>query len=245
VLAVLVAATAASACDLGGGPGAKRSVATSTSASASSSSTTVASQVADPFPGIWPFTSQAEADAYSRGSDDLYRDPVRTAIEFMRRYGGMKAPVGGAYRAGDPQSGEVEVKPKPSSNDVTTVAVRRAGVGGAVWVVVAAMAKNIMLESPVALALINSPVLVSGKSSSFEGNVVVQVKEDGMDPGQFLGQMPLTGGSGAKLEPFQGRVSFRTPTKPAGAVVAFTESAEDGTVEQVSAVRVRFERASA
>jgi hypothetical protein len=241
VVAALVAATTASACDRGGGQGAKKPTATS----ASSSSTTVASQVADPFPGIWPFTSPAEADAYARGSDDLYRDPARTAIEFMRRYGGMKAPVGGVYRAGDPQSGEVEVKPKPSSNHVTTVAVRRAGVGGAVWVVVAAMAKNIVLESPVALALINSPVLVSGKSSSFEGNVVVQVKEDGMGPGQFLGQMPLTGGSGAKLEPFQGRVSFRTPTKPAGAVVAFTESAEDGTVEQVSAVRVRFERASA
>lgn len=238
-----MAATIASNCDGGDGKGAKNPA--GTSSSASSSSTTVASQVADPFPGIWPFTSPAEADAYAGGSDDLYRDPARTAIEFMRRYGGMKAPVAGEYRAGDPRSGEVEVKPKPTSNDVTTVAVRRAGTAGAVWVVVAAMAKNIVLESPVALALINSPVLVSGKSSSFEGNVVVEVKEDGMGPGQFLGQMPVTGGSGAKLEPFQGRVSFRTPTKPAGAVVAFTESAEDGTVEQVSAVRIRFERASA
>jgi hypothetical protein len=63
-----------------------------------------------------------------------------------------------------------------------------------------------------------------------------------MGPGQFLGQEPLIGGSGEDLEPFQGRVNFKTPAKAAGAVVALTESAEDGSVEQLSAVRVRFER---
>ena len=212
----------------------------------SSTSTTVASQVATPFPGIWPFTTRAEADAFAQNGDDRYRDPVRTAVDFMRRYGGMGKPVGGDFkeRAGATESeedGEVDVRPKAGSPFVTTVVLRRAGEA---WVVMAAKARNIVVESPVALDLISSPVIVSGTSSSFEGNVVVQVKEDGMGPGQFLGQEPLTGGSGAALEPFQGRVKFKTPAKSAGAVVALTESAEDGSVEQLSAVRVRFERAA-
>lgn len=212
--------------------------------SASSTSTTAASAVADSFPGIWPFTTQAEADAYAAGSDDFYRDPVRTAREFALSYAGMPDPVAGEYRAGDLRSGEVEVRPKPGSPFRTTVVVRQTGGAPSPWVVVAAAARNIQLVSPVALDRIASPVLVSGRASAFEGNVLVQVKEDGMGPGEFLGQEPLTGGAGPELEPFSGPVPFKAPKRLAGAVVALTDSAEDGTVEQVSAVRVSFERTS-
>jgi Immunoglobulin-like domain of bacterial spore germination len=242
LVAALVAATTALGCS-DDNSGRKASTAPSSS---STSTTTIASQVADPFPGIWPFTTQAEADAYARGQDEVFNDPVRTAVEFTRSYGGMEKPVaGGGFRprlsgAAD-TVGEVDIRPKPGSPLVTTVTLERTGE---VWVVVAAKAEKIHLESPVPLDLVSSPVLVSGTSSSFEGNVVVQVKEDGMGPEQFLGQEPLTGGAGEDLEPFQGRVNFKTPTKPAGAVVALTDSAEDGSIQQLSAVRVRFERAA-
>jgi hypothetical protein len=243
VVAVLVAATTAFGCRGSDGEGARKATADPPS---SSTSTAVVSQLANPFPGIWPFTTQAEADAYDRGRDDLYRDPVRTAVGFMRSYGGMEKPVGGEFRerrsGTEPRDdGEVEVRPKVGSPFVTTVTVRRTGEA---WVVVAAKARKVSLESPVALDLVSSPLLVSGTSSSFEGNVIVQVKEDGMGPEEFLGQEPLVGGAGEALEPFQGRVKFRTPTKPAGAVVTLTDSAEDGTIEQLSAVRVRFEHAA-
>ena len=232
---------AATAFGCGDDPGGRTA---STDSSSSSTSATAASQVAEPYPGIWPFRSQAEADAYVRSQDQAYRDPVRTAVGFMHDYGGMEKPVAGEFREGDSRSGEVEVRPKANSPFVTTVAVRRTSPEADVWVVVAAAARNIRLASPVALDLIRSPVLVSGTSSSFEGNVVVQIKEDGMGPGQFLGQEPLIGGSGKELEPFQGPVAFKTPAKSAGAVVALTHSAEDGSVEQLSAARVRFERAA-
>ena len=239
-----MAATTAWACH--GGEG-QRAGKAPPGGSSTSTSAEIASQVAHPFPGLWPFTTQAAADAYVRGGDSLFRDPVRTAVEFMRSYGGMAKPVGGEFRPrtggpGPDSDGEVDVRPRADSPFVTTVTVRRAA--GDVWMVVAAKARRISLESPVALDLVSSPALVSGTSSSFEGNVVVQVKEDGMEPGEFLGQEPLTGGSGEALEPFQGRVRFKTPAKAAGAVVALTESAEDGSVEQLSAVRVRFERAA-
>jgi hypothetical protein len=235
-VAALVAATAALGCTSEGGSADRDTAPSSTS--------TTGSALSDPFPGIWPFTTQAEADAYARSGDELYRDPVRTAREFMRQFIGMTAPVAGEFRAGDPQSGEVEVRPRKNSPFRTTVSVRRTGSGEPVWMVVAAAAERIQLVTPVALDVIASPVLVSGRSSAFEGTVLAQVKEDGMGPGQFIGQEPFIGGSGPELEPFQGRVPFQAPRRGAGAVVVLTESAEDGTVEQASAVRVRFERAA-
>ena len=215
-------------------------------AAPSSTTSTTATEALAPFAGIWPYATAAEADGYTRGAvDDTYLDPVRTAREFMRVYAGMPEPVTGEFQRGDMQSGEVEVRPRPGSKLVTTVMVRRHSGEGSPWVVVGAAAKNIQLISPVALDNVSSPVAVSGQSSAYEGTVVVQVKEDGMMPGEFLGQEPLIGGSGEDLEPFAGQVEFEPPTTPTGALFVFTESAEDGQVEQVSVVRVRFERTEA
>ncbi|MDQ3946413.1 MAG: Gmad2 immunoglobulin-like domain-containing protein [Actinomycetota bacterium] len=234
-MAALVAATSASGCgDDGGGETARPAP-----------TTTTAAPLEDTFPGVWPYTTAAEADGYTRGVvDETYLDPVRTAREFMRVYIGMEAPVAGEYRAGDAQSGEVEVRPRAGGRLVTTVSVRRVSGEGSPWVVVSAAADMVKLITPVALEGIRSPVNVSGEASAYEGNVVVQVKEDGMGPGQFLGQEPLTGGSGPDLEPYAGPVAFKAPTKAAGAVVVLTYSAEDDSVEQASVVRVRFERTS-
>ena len=212
---------------------------------AASTTTTTSSAGLDAFPGIWPFTTAAEADGYVRGAvDDTYLDPVRTAREFMRAYAGMDSPVAGEFRAGDLQSGEVEVRPREGSPFVTTVMVRRTSGEESPWVVVGAAAANIQVVSPVALDTVTSPAAVSGRSSAFEGTVLVQVKEDGMGPGEFLGQEPLIGGAGADLEPFSGQVAFKAPSTATGAIVFLTESAKNGDVEQLSAVRVRFERAA-
>ena len=232
-----MAATSASGCGDDGGEETARPTATTTA--------TTAAPGEDTFPGIWPYTSAAEADGYTRGVvDETYLDPVRTAREFMRAYIGMEAPVAGEYRAGDAQSGEVEVRPRAGSPFVTTVSVRRISGEGSPWVVVSAQAEKVKLITPVALEGITSPVTVSGEASAFEGTVLVQVKEDGMGPGRSLGEAPLTGGSGEDLEPYSGPVDFAAPTKTAGAVVVLTHSAEDDSVQQASAVRIRFERTS-
>jgi hypothetical protein len=228
LVAALVAATGASGCGNDGAETAEPP-----------ESTTTAAPVEDNFPGVWPYTTAAEAEA---ADDETYLDPVRTAREFMRIYIGMAAPVVGEYRAGDTQSGEVEVRPRAGSRLVTTVSVRRVSGEGSPWVVVSAAASMVKLITPVALEKIRSPAQVSGEASAFEGNVVAQVKEDGMGTGQYLGQEPLTGGSGPDLEPYAGPVAFRTPTRTAGAVVVLTYSAEDDSVEQASVVRVHFER---
>ena len=68
----------------------------------------------------------------------------------------------------------------------------------------------------------------------------VEVREDGMLAGQFLGEGFVTGGGGPAA-PFSGTIAFTTPTKPGGAVVFFERSAADGQgVLRATVVRVAF-----
>ncbi|MDP8937751.1 MAG: GerMN domain-containing protein [Actinomycetota bacterium] len=203
------------------------------------------------FAGIWPFTSQAEADAYGRGSESLYRNAVDTAREFARRYVGMAEPVaiGGATPAGR----LVEVRigfgtgegGRPIADPRPTMTVRLQSVGNLdgdrnPWTVVAATSEQIVVDSPKALDRVSSPVSVAGRAHVFEGNVTVEVREDGMLAGQSLGKGFVTGGGDA-LRPFSGRVTFRSPSKAAGAVVFYELSAADGQgVLRATVVRVRF-----
>ena len=79
---------------------------------------------------------------------------------------------------------------------------------------------------------------LSGRALAFEGTVDVEVREDGAD--EPLGTGFVTGG-GDVMRPFVGEVRLaREPSVPAGAIVLFTRSAEDGAVWSASVVRIRF-----
>ena len=205
---------------------------------------------ASTFPGIWPFATRAELDAYAAGTDRTFRDPVATAREFATRYLGMESPATFAFRSTGTGSGEVPVgfrigegrttvaNPQPTS----TVVLRQLGAQDASgpWTVVGATSPNIVVTTPRSGDKASSPVRVTGQAHAFEGTVQVQVREDGMLAGQSLGRGIVTGGGDA-LRPFSGDVTFRAPTKPAGAVVLFEVSAADGQgTLRAAVVRVRF-----
>jgi len=203
------------------------------------------------FAGIWPFASQAEADAYADGSDTRFRNAVDTAREFARRYVGMAQPVaiGGATPAG--RLVEVRVGSgageggRPVAEPRATMTVQLQSVGNRdgdrnPWTVVGARSEQIVVDTPKALDRVSSPVAVGGRAHVFEGNVTVEVREDGMLAGQALGKGFVTGGGDA-LAPFSGRVTFRAPSKPGGAVVFYEVSAADGqAVLRATVVRVQF-----
>lgn len=202
------------------------------------------------FAGIWPFATRAELDAYAAGTDRTFRDPVATARAFAVRYVGMDNPVDFAPRTTAP--GEVEVPmgpryaegrtPLPDPQARFTVIVRQLGAQGAAgpWTVVKVESPDIVVTSPKPLEVIASPVRLTGQAHAFEGTVHVEVREDGMLAGQALGEGFVTGG-GDMLRPYSGTVSFRSPTKPAGAVVHTEMSAADGqSILQVAVVKVRF-----
>ncbi len=202
------------------------------------------------FPGIWPFATRAELDAYVAGSDLTFRDPVATAREFATRYLGMDNPVTFPLKSGGTGSADVPVGPRyieghtplPNPQPRFTVAVRQLAQQDASgpWTVIGASSPDITTTVPAGGAKVISPARVSGSAHTFEGNVTVQVREDGMLAGASLGRGAVTGG-GDQLRPFSGEIAFRGPSKPAGAVVFLDLSAADGQgVLSATVVRVRF-----
>lgn len=202
------------------------------------------------FAGIWPFATRAELDSYAAGPDKAYRDPVVTARDFAIKYLGMDNPVDFMSRTTAPGTVEVPFGPRyseghtPLPNPQATfgVVVRQLGAQDASgpWTVVEATAFNITLASPRSLDKIGSPVRLTGQALAFEGNVSVQVREDGMIAGQSLGNGNVTGGGDVKRA-YSGDISFRPPTKAGGAIVLFELSAADGQgILRATVVKVRF-----
>jgi hypothetical protein len=167
------------------------------------------------------------------GSATRFATPEAAARSFATEYLDFEAPVVGAFQAGDARSGEVPVRPR-DPGPVTTILVRQLGRGSD-WSVLGAATEAIQVTSPTAGAEIASPVRVAGRAWTFEGNVVVQVRQDG-EPGP-IGEGFVTGG-GSELLPFEGSIPFETPGEPFGAVLFLDHSAENGQLWSASVVRV-------
>ena len=193
---------------------------TSTSTSVAPSTTTVPSTDTT---AIWPSAGVGPSD------------PVVATRQFASAFLGFTDPIVGEYRAGDARSGEVEVRPT-ATGPATTVLVRML-TGADTWSVLGATTADIEVTAPEAGAPITSPVRVAGRALAFEGNVNVEVREDGRTAA--IGSGFVTGG-GDQLRPFTGSISFTKPTAPRGALVFLTRSAKDGTVWQAAALRVAF-----
>ena len=204
------------------------------------------------FPGIWPFTSQAEMDDYLSGADRTFTSPLETARLFGLRYLGMVSPAtfgsptpvaGGRVEVGlgftTGEGGTPIVDPRPTMS-VFLMAGDADGDQGP-WTVVAATSPQIVVTRPAALDRVTSPVAVRGEAATFEGNVLVEVRADGMLAGADLGQGPVTGRGDGVLGPFAGEIAFGAPSKPAGAMVFQETSSADGVgVIRATVVRVAF-----
>lgn len=194
------------------------------------------------FAGIWPFTTAAELAAYDAGPDQAFRDAANTARLFADRYLGFTSGQAGAFRSTGTGAGEVGVGFAAGFPATTVVQVRqlgRTGTGGP-WTVVSAASADIEVSAPAASAKVGTPVAVAGRARTFEGNVVVEVREDGMVSKQSLGKGNVTGRGDGVLGAYTGSVAFRRPTKPGGAVVFYEPSAMDGGTLRATVVRIAF-----
>jgi hypothetical protein len=199
------------------------------------------------FAGIWPFASKTELDAYAAGADKTYREPVATARDFAARYVGLDNPVTFGFTSTGPGAGEVPVGPRyseghtplPSPRATFTVSLRQLGAQDATgpWTVVGASSGDIVVATPGPGDRVASPAQLTGRALAFEGAVNVTVREDGMLAAQSLGKGTVTGG-GDQLRAFSGDVTFRAPSKPAGAMTLVELSAADGHVVKATVVRV-------
>jgi hypothetical protein len=199
---------------------------TPASSTTAASSTTTSTAELDTSTAVFP----TEAGA------DRFQDPVAAATAFANDFVGFVNPVVGPYQAGDARSGEVEVRPA-ADGPVTTVMVRQLGPDNSWWVLGAATA-NIILTEPATSASISSPVTLKGTSTAFEATVQTMVRED--DNHQPLGKSFVNGGSMGDMGPFNGTLTFTTPTARYGSVMLSTISPKDGVTWEATVVRVRF-----
>lgn len=236
--------------------------ATTAASSTSAPATTLAPADATVFPGIWPFASAAELDAYAGGSDQRFRDPTRTATEFARLYLGIEQPAVFPFVADGPTAGRVglgfqlgEGGAPVTPTQTMEAEVRQLGPTGpdGPWTVVAVTAPTIVVESPRAAEQIASPLRVRGRASSYEGTIHVVVREDSgrgeADPGPVtgpsLGTDFVTGSGSAEPGPFDGTVGFESPTRRTGAVTFLAPSAATGgSILAATVVRVGFQPTS-
>jgi hypothetical protein len=164
-----------------------------------------------------------------------FDDPVAAARAFAVDFVGFTDPVVGEFMQGDARSGEVEVRPR-ADGPATTVFVRQLGADDTWWVLGSATG-GITLDTPAAGDTVTSPVALTGRALAFEGNVEVEVREDGAR--EPIGTGFVTGGGDVE-RPFDGQVEFSAPTADRGALVLLTRSAEDGRVWQAAVTRLQF-----
>jgi hypothetical protein len=121
------------------------------------------------------------------------------------------------------------------------------GRSGTSFAVLGVTTDTIVVERPAdaitpnALAVVTSPLTVSGRALAFEGNVNVRVLQVRNGAVRQLGTGHVTAG-GDMRRPFTGKIAFAAPSVDIGWVLASELSAYDGAVTKVTAVRVAFTR---
>ena len=177
---------------------------------------------------LWPAPGEAVAD------------PRKTARAFAQEYIGVENPALSEFRETEPGVGEVEVHRRGEDGralDTVVSAIALRQVDGEDWSVMSAHSAEVEVTAPDARAEIASPVRVDGRGRGFEGNVVLEVRDQyAPEP---LAQKAVTAGSAGQLEPFTARLAFDPGDAAVGAIVAKTGSgiaAADGFVAFV----VRF-----
>lgn len=200
---------------------------TSTTGPATTTSTTTGGAVSDEEAGsvVWP----------DPDGSVTFDDPLDAARGFAVDLVGFTDPVVGELQEGDLRSGEVPIR-STADGPVTTVLVRQLGDDH--WYVIGASTPDIVVDDPIAGMAIDDPLLVSGLARAFEGTVQVAVHARGST--EPLGEGFVTGSGGPDLGPFSGEVRWENPVGGWGVVIFSTISAEDGTVQQATAIPVGF-----
>jgi hypothetical protein len=201
---------------------------TSTSTTTTTSNTTTTTLVAQPDSAVWPFASTATR----------FATPLLAAETFVVDYLGFTSPIIEPFQQGDTRSGEVPVK-ATLNGAVTTVLVRQL-TSDQSWWVIGAVSGNIQLTSPSALQAIGNPVLLKGTSTAYEAVVNVQIRQD--DTLAPLVRSTVMGGSMGVMGPFSKSIAYKTPTSTGGAIVMYTLSAKDGSVQEASVLRIAFKK---
>jgi phenylpyruvate tautomerase PptA (4-oxalocrotonate tautomerase family) len=199
---------------------------TTTTETDDSTTTTVAFQSVNPDLPVYPDPTTSQR----------FDDPVAVATAFARDFVGFTDPVVGDFAAGDSRSGEVEVRGF-ADGAPTTVLVRQ--LEDDTWFVIGAVTDSIQLATPESGATISSPQPLVGMAYAFEGTVVVKLYVDGTQ--EAIADTFVTGRGDGVLGDFTGELEFTDTTGAThGVLILTSDSAEDGSPIEASAIRVKL-----
>jgi hypothetical protein len=189
--------------------------------------TTVFVPTVDPATPLWPVVA----------SSQRFDDPVAAARSFAVDLLGFTDPIVGGFQQGDSRSGEVEIR-KRANGQPTTVLVRQ--LEDDAWWVIGANTQDIDITAPApGTTLTPGTFTLEGSALAFEGHVNYVLYGDGVE--NPLAEGFVTGcGSPPACAWAPAAVPWHAPTTDYGVLVLLTYSAEDGNLEQATAIRVKL-----
>jgi hypothetical protein len=198
-----------------------------TTTTTEATTTTVFVPSVDPATPLWPVVATSQR----------FDDPVAAARSFAVDLIGFVDPIVGDFQQGDSRSGEVEVR-KRATGLPTTVLVRQLEDDS--WWVIGATTQDITITAPAPGATLPSGTFaLEGTALAFEGQVNYALYADGVEAP--LAEGFVTGcGSPPACAWAPVDVSWSAPTTDYGVLALFTFSAEDGNLEQATAIRVKL-----
>ncbi|HET6753374.1 MAG TPA: Gmad2 immunoglobulin-like domain-containing protein [Jiangellaceae bacterium] len=210
-----------------------------------------------------PSPSASDRDTETPAPDDLldlalwpdpdvqrFTDPSEAARSFVEEVMGIPDPPLSEFRELFAGGGEVDVFGREEARQthdraVSTIALGSTGgrwVGGrlegAHWFVVAAISKDVRIDSPRQEGTVSSPVTVTGRGRGHEGTVIVLLRQ--RFASDTLSEQPAIAGSGETLEPFTVNLAFEPPGTSAGVIVARTDAGAEEGIPSFTALGVRF-----
>jgi hypothetical protein len=157
--------------------------------------------------------------------------PDEAALDFARTVLGMAAAsVDNVERSGPAATVAVRAFPDGPVTDVSVIATR----GG--WAVESAITEAVTVTSPLAGGAVSSPLTVAGVSTSFEGQISVQVYAAGS--ATPLTASTATGGANGTTGPFSAQLSFTSPGGTGFVVVGVADASGHGRLSGATVVPV-------
>ncbi|MEZ5378802.1 MAG: protease inhibitor I42 family protein [Acidimicrobiales bacterium] len=216
-------------------PGTTTATAPPTTTTTTSTTTTEASTTTTDLSAyesaVWPWAGATDGPGAQR-----FTDPTSAATSFAVDFVGFTDPVVGEFMQGDSRSGEIEVRNRVDG-PATTVFVRQLGADDTWWVLGAASG-NIVIDQPGALDALTGEMTVVGRARTFEGNVEVLLRADGLVEPIVSGN--VTGRGDGEFGDFTETFAVPTVDARGGAAVFLARSAEDGSVWEAGVIRVLF-----
>jgi Immunoglobulin-like domain of bacterial spore germination len=193
---------------------------------------------------LWPFRTQAEADAWrqqndAQGTQPWHVDAEQTALSFTTGYLGFGEIDRVVAKDIREREAWVSVGYAPGTGRLSTSAVIhlvRFGAGdGAPWEVVGTRDTDLTLETPSYGSGVSSPVTVGGRITGVDESLRIQVR-------QSSSEVPIGEScclpAGGDNTPWQAKVSFSGATDPALTIVVSTGGHVQG-IERFAITGVR------